>query len=143
MNAIQEIHEEENEYLKFLVGSFEIDESVIEVLEWFALNPDQETIQLILRYFTHQDILVAFLLDMFMVDKSDGTINDPELAVIKSLSQYLKIDESLLSDCIFNRFPKSPSLYDFYSWRLPCKYLSHILSYFNDGIFDSLPSGED
>lgn len=134
MNADQEIHKEEKEYLKVLIRSFDIDDSVIEALEEFSLNPDQETIQSILRFFSNKDISKVLLLDMFMVANSDGAINDSELAVIRSLSFHLKINKYFFGRIIsvFKELPKEPCAHHFSNtYQLPKQHFSHIFEYFN------------
>lgn len=134
MNADQEVHDEEREYLKVLIRSFEIDESVIDTLEEFSLQPDQDTIQSILRFFTKKDISNALLLDMFMIANSDGVINNSELAVIKSLSSHFKVNKELLEEAIsiFNELPESPTVESFnFQVDIDDVYLVHIFNYFN------------
>lgn len=134
MNADQEIHEEEKEYLKVLIRSFEIDESVIDTLEEFSLKPDQDTIQSILKAFTKKDISNALLLDMFMVAISDESINEIELSVIHSLSSHLQIDNKFVNEVLelFGSLAIESELEVFKSTSsIPKEFYSHIFEYYD------------
>ncbi|MDW2154124.1 TerB family tellurite resistance protein [Vibrio sp. 2092] len=134
MNADQEIHEKEKEYLKVLIRSFEIDESVIDTLEEFSLNPDQDTIQCILKAFMKRDMSITLLFDMFMIANSDGDISDREISVIKSLCLHFKLDINQFSkiNMFFCSMSIKPNFDDLLLLQdIPIVNYLHLFEFFN------------
>ncbi|XNJ85055.1 TerB family tellurite resistance protein [Vibrio cyclitrophicus] len=134
MNADQKIHEEEKEYLKILIRSFEIDESILDILEEFSLNPDQDTIQCILKAFMKRDISITLLFDMFMIANSDGNISDREMSVIRSLCLHFKLDINQFSkiNMFFCSMSIKPNFDDLFLLQdIPIINYLHLFEFFN------------
>ncbi|MBY7663046.1 TerB family tellurite resistance protein [Vibrio atlanticus] len=103
MNADDEIHIEEKEYLLILIKSFDLDESILESCTDFASQPDKSTIQSILKCFKRKPIAQLFLFDALMISYRDGDISEQEKEVIDELAFQFEVAKGIYQD-IFDLF---------------------------------------
>ncbi|XNJ85057.1 TerB family tellurite resistance protein [Vibrio cyclitrophicus] len=103
MNADGEIHPEEKEYLRILIKSFEMDESILESFVEFAQRPDKDTIQAFFRTFRRRPIAQLFLFDALMMTRRDDSVDEREKAVVDKIAEQLEVLKGTYQD-IFDLF---------------------------------------
>ncbi len=103
MNADAEISEDEKEYLRILIKSFDLDESCLNDFVTFAQAPDKDTIQAFFRTFRRKPLAQLFLFDAYMMGMRDGQLQDKERAVIDKMAEQLEILKGTRRD-IFDLF---------------------------------------
>jgi uncharacterized tellurite resistance protein B-like protein len=142
MNADQEIHEDEKEYLRILIKSFEMDQSSLDALVEFAQQPDKDTVQEFFRVFRRKPISQLFLFDALMMTRRDNKVCEREKAVVDKMAEQLEILKGTQKDIydlfchIKNRDWRESALY-FSSHLLNPDHFKHLLDYF-DVDFDEL-----
>jgi len=142
MNADSDIHNDEKEYLRILIKSFEIDESMLESVVDFAQNPDKDTIQAFFRTFRRRPIAQLFLFDALMMAYRDGELSDKEKAVVDAIASQLEVLKGTYQDIydlfchITNKNWQESALY-FSSYLLNPEHFKHLLDYYEVD-FDAL-----
>ncbi|WP_028765330.1 hypothetical protein [Shewanella colwelliana] len=91
MNADGERHTEELEYLRILLKSFQLDDSLLDSLCSFAVDPDKDTIQAFVGCYRRQPLAQLFLFDALMLSYRDGEMQASELALIHAMAEKLEI----------------------------------------------------
>ena len=145
MNADSDIDDEEKEYIRILIKSFEMDESTLEGFVSFAENPDKDTVQAFFKTFRRRPIAQLFLFDALMMTRRDGEVHDKEMPVVNKIADQLEILKGTQADIydlfchIKNRDWQESSLY-FSSHLLNPNHFKHLLDY--HGVdFDTLLDG--
>lgn len=134
MNVDGEIHEEEKEYIRILIKSFEMDESALDSFVAFAQAPDKDTVQLFFKTYRRRPIAQLFLFDALMMTRRDGQVDDKENAIIDSIADKLEILRGIQEDIfdlfcyIKNRNWRESALY-FNSHLLNPDHFKHLLAY--------------
>jgi len=135
MNADSNVHDEEKEYLRILIKSFDMDESILEECIAFSLAPDKDNIQAFFRAFRRKPIAQLFLFDAFVVSRRDGLAHDKKTNVINKMAEHLEIPVGLQIDIyhlfcyIENRdWPETAVYFD--SFLLNVEYFKHLLAYY-------------
>ncbi|MEZ8204626.1 TerB family tellurite resistance protein [Vibrio splendidus] len=135
MNADGEIHAEEKEYIRILIKSFEMDESILESFVEFAKRPDKDTVQAFFRTFRRRPIAQLFLFDALMMTRRDDSVDEREKAVIDKIAEQLEVRKGTYSDIfdlfchIKNKDWDESALY-FSSYLLNPEHFKHLLDYF-------------
>ncbi len=135
MNADSNIHNDEKEYLRILIKSFDIDESMLESVIDFAQNPDKDTIQAFFRSFRRRPIAQLFLFDALMMAYRDGELADKEKAVVDAIATQLEVLKGTYQDIfdlfchITNKNWQESALY-FSSHLLNPEHFKHLLDYY-------------
>jgi len=135
MNADNDIHAEEKEYLRILIKSFDMDESILDSCLEFANAPDKDTIQDFFRAFRRKPIAQLFLFDAYVMMGRDGESHEKEINVINKIVEQLEILKGTQQDIydlfchIKNRNWQESALY-FDSFLLDKKYFQHLLAYY-------------
>jgi len=135
MNADNDIHAEEKEYLRILIKSFDMDESILDSCLEFANAPDKDTIQAFFRAFRRKPIAQLFLFDAYVMMGRDGDSHEKEVNVINKIVEQLEILKGTQQDIydlfchIKNRNWQESALY-FDSFLLNKKYFNHLLDYY-------------
>ena len=139
MNADGHIDDEEKEYLRILIKSFEMDEATLEGFVAFAQAPDKDTIQAFFRTFRRNPIAQLFLFDALMMTRRDGKVEDKEIAVVNKIADQLEILKGTQQDIfdlfchIKNRNWQESALY-FNSHLLNPEHFKHLLAYHEVGM---------
>ncbi|MFY3327269.1 TerB family tellurite resistance protein [Vibrio fluvialis] len=135
MNADGEIHPEEKEYIRILIKSFEMDESILESFVEFAQRPDKDTVQAFFRTFRRRPIAQLFLFDALMMTRRDDSVNEREKAVVDKIAEQLEVLKGTYQDIydlfchIKNKDWEESALY-FSSHLLNPEHFNHLLDYF-------------
>ena len=135
MNADAEISEDEKEYLRILIKSFDLDESCLNDFVTFAQAPDKDTIQAFFRTFRRKPVAQLFLFDAYMMGLRDGQLQDKERAVIDKMAEQLEVLKGTRRDIfdlfchIKNKDWEESSLY-FSSHLLNPEHFKHLLEYY-------------
>ena len=135
MNSDAEIDEDEKEYIRILIKSFELDESCLNDMVAFAQSPDKDTIQAFFRTFRRKPLAQLFLFDAYMMGMRDGSFHDREIAVIDKIAEQLEILKGTKRDVfdlfchIKNKDWQESSLF-FSSHLLNPEHFKHLLDYF-------------
>ncbi|HCM0692417.1 TPA: TerB family tellurite resistance protein [Vibrio parahaemolyticus] len=144
MNADGEIHPEEKEYIRILIKSFEMDESILESFVEFAQRPDKDTVQAFFRTFRRRPIAQLFLFDALMMTRRDDSVDEREKAVVDKIAEQLEVLKGTYQDIydlfchIKNKDWEESALY-FSSHLLNPEHFKHLLDYFEVD-FDKLKS---
>ncbi|HCE2668638.1 TPA: TerB family tellurite resistance protein [Vibrio parahaemolyticus] len=144
MNADGEIHPEEKEYIRILIKSFEMDESILESSVEFAQRPDKDTVQAFFRTFRRRPIAQLFLFDALMMTRRDDSVNEREKAVVDKIAEQLEVRKGTYRDIfdlfchIKNKDWEDSALY-FSSHLLSKSSFAHLLDYY-DVDYDDLVS---
>ncbi|WP_025524010.1 tellurite resistance TerB family protein [Vibrio parahaemolyticus] len=143
MNADGEIHPEEKEYIRILIKSFEMDESILESFVEFAQRPDKDTIQAFFRTFRRRPIAHLFLFDALMMTRRDDSVDEREKAVVDKIAEQLEVLKGTYQDIfdlfchIKNKDWEESALY-FSSHLLNADHFKHLLDYFEVDLDDLL-----
>ncbi|HDY7619525.1 TPA: TerB family tellurite resistance protein [Vibrio vulnificus] len=143
MNADGEIHQEEKEYIRILIKSFEMDESILESFVEFAQRPDKDTVQAFFRTFRRRPIAQLFLFDALMMTHRDDSVDDREKAVVDKIAEQLEVLKGTYQDIydlfchIKNNDWNESSLY-FSSHLLNVDFFKHLLSFYSIDYADFL-----
>lgn len=135
MNADGDIHPEEKEYIRILIKSFEMDESILESFVEFSQQPDKDTVQAFFRTFRRRSIAQLFLFDALMMTRRDDNIDEREKAVVDKIAEQLEVLKGTYQDIydlfchIKNKDWDESALY-FSSHLLNPDYFKHLLDYF-------------
>jgi len=135
MNADGEIHPEEKEYIRILIKSFDMDETILESFVEFAEQPDKDTIQAFFRAFRRRPIAQLFLFDALMMTRRDDKIDEREKAVVDKIAEQLEVLKGTYQDIydlfchIKNKDWDESALY-FSSHLLNPEHFKHLLDYF-------------
>ena len=142
MNADGHVDDEEKEYLRILIKSFEMDEATLDSFVEFAQSPDKDTVQAFFRTFRRKPIAQLFLFDALMMTRRDGKVAEKEIAVVNKIAEQLEILKGTQNDIfdlfchIKNRNWQESALY-FDSCLLNPEHFKHLLDY-NEISFDDL-----
>jgi uncharacterized tellurite resistance protein B-like protein len=134
MNVDNDIHETELEYLRILIKSFGLDESMTDDCVKFAEAPDKDSIQAFVRCFRRKPIAQLFLFDALMITRRDGKVHDKEMALVNAMASQLEILKGTQQDIfdlfchIKNRNWQESTLY-FSSHLLNPDHFKHLLAY--------------
>ncbi|PCM45929.1 TerB family tellurite resistance protein [Marinobacter sp. ANT_B65] len=134
MNVDGDIHEEEKEYIRILIKSFDMDESTLNDFVAFAQSPDKDTVQAFFKTYRRRPIAQLFLFDALMMSRRDGKVDERENAIIDSLADKLEILKGIQEDIfdlfcyIKNRNWRESALY-FNSHLLNPDHFKHLLAY--------------
>ncbi|KII75370.1 TerB family tellurite resistance protein [Vibrio renipiscarius] len=135
MNADGDIDQKEKEYLRILIKSFELDESILDSLVEFGQAPDKDTVQAFFRTFRRRPIAQLFLFDALMMTRRDDNIDDREKAVVDKIAEQLEVLQGTYQDIydlfchIKNKDWDESALY-FSSHLLNPEHFKHLLDYF-------------
>ncbi|QYJ85856.1 TerB family tellurite resistance protein [Shewanella mesophila] len=135
MNADNDIHEDEKEYLRILIKSFDMDQSSLEALVEFAISPDKDTVQAFFKTFRRKPIAQLFLFDALMMTRRDNQVHDKETRVVDKIAEQLEILKGTQRDIydlfchIKNKDWNESALY-FSSQLLNPEHFKHLLNYF-------------
>lgn len=135
MNADSEIHEDEKEYIRILIKSFDMDDSMLDAFVEFAQAPDKDTVQAFFKTFRRRQIAQLFLFDALMMSRRDGNGCEREQAVIDKIAEQLEVLKGTYSDIydlfchIKNKNWDESALY-FSSHLLNPEHFKHLLDYF-------------
>lgn len=135
MNADGEIHPEEKEYIRILIKSFEMDESILDSFVEFAQRPDKDTVQEFFRTFKRRPIAQLFLFDALMMTRRDDSVDDRETAVVDKIAEQLEVRKGVYHDifylfCHIKNKDWDESVLYFSYHLLNANYFSHILDYY-------------
>ncbi|HCE2271432.1 TPA: TerB family tellurite resistance protein [Vibrio parahaemolyticus] len=136
MNADGEIHAEEKEYIRILIKSFEMDESILDSFVEFAQHPDKDTVQVFFRTFRRRPIAQLFLFDALMMTRRDDFVNEREKAVVDKIAEQLEVRAGNYQDIydlfchIKNKDWEESAIY-FNSHLLDVNNFKHLLSYYS------------
>ncbi|MAD73893.1 MULTISPECIES: hypothetical protein [unclassified Pseudoalteromonas] len=75
MNADNDIHDTEVEYLQILINSFSLDNSVLDDVVDFAKAPDKAIIQAFVAYYRRKPLAQLFLFDALMMTRRDNQVH--------------------------------------------------------------------
>jgi uncharacterized tellurite resistance protein B-like protein len=134
MNVDNDIHETELEYLRILIKSFGLDESITDDCVKFAQAPDKDSIQAFVRCFRCKPIAQLFLFDALMMTRRDGAVHDKEVVLVNAMAGQLEILKGTQQDIfdlfchIKNRNWQESALY-FSSHLLNPEHFKHLLAY--------------
>ncbi|EGR1976317.1 TerB family tellurite resistance protein [Vibrio parahaemolyticus O3:K56] len=143
MNADGEIHPDEKEYIRILIKSFEMDESILESFVEFAQNPDKDTVQAFFRTFRRRPIAQLFLFDALMMTRRDDNVDEREKAVVDKIAEQLEVLKGTYQDIfdlfchIKNKDWEESALY-FSSHLLNPEHFRHLLDYYEIDFEDLL-----
>lgn len=142
MNADGEIHPEEKEYIRILIKSFEMDESILDSFVEFAQRPDKDTVQAFFRTFRRRPIAQLFLFDALMMTRRDDSVDEREKAVVDKIAEQLEVRKGTYNDifdlfCHIKNKDWDESAIYFSSYLLNPEHFKHLLDYF-DVDFDKL-----
>jgi len=135
MNADKDVHDEEKEYLRILIKSFEMDESILEECVAFALAPDKGSIQAFFKAFRRKPMAQLFLFDAYVMLGRDNNAHEKEVAVINKIVEQLEVLKGTQQDIyhlfcyIKNRNWLEAAVY-FDSFLLNVEYFKHLLDYY-------------
>ncbi|EGQ9599396.1 hypothetical protein F3R80_23410, partial [Vibrio parahaemolyticus] len=135
MNADGMIHPEEKEFIRILIKSFEMDESILESVVEFAQCPDKDTVQAFFRTFRRRPISQLFLFDALVMTRRDENVAERENAVVDKIAEQLEVLKGTYQDIfdlfchIKNKDWEESSLY-FSSHLLNPEYFRHLLDYY-------------
>ncbi|MCA2452360.1 TerB family tellurite resistance protein [Vibrio alginolyticus] len=135
MNADGDIHPEEKEYLRILIKSFEMDESILESFVEFAQRPDKDTVQAFFRTFRRRPIAQLFLFDALMMTRRDDFVDEREKAVVDKIAEQLEVLKGTYQDifdlfCHINNKDWDESALYFSSHLLNPEHFKHLLDYY-------------
>ena len=142
MNADGHIDDTEKEYIRILIKSMSLDESILDDMVTFAKAPDKDTVQAFFRTFRRRPVAQLFLFDALMMTRRDGKVEDKEKAVVDKIADQLEILKGTQQDIfdlfchIKNRNWQESSLY-FSSHLLNPDHFKHLLAY-HEIEFDAL-----
>jgi len=142
MNADGHIDDTEKEYIRILIKSIGLGESVLDVMVAFATAPDKDTVQAFFRAFRRKPIAQLFLFDALMMTRRDGKVEDKEMAVVNKIANQLEILKGTQQDIfdlfchIKNRNWQESALY-FSSHLLNPNHFKHLLAY-HEVVLDEL-----
>ena len=134
MNADNDIHETEVEYLQILINSFSLDSSVLDDVIDFAKAPDKVTIQAFVAYYRRKPLAQLFLFDALMMTRRDNQVHEKEMPLVNAIAQQLEILKGTQQDIfdlfchIKNRNWQESALY-FSSHLLNLDHFKHLLAY--------------
>jgi len=142
MNADGHIDDTEKEYIRILIKSMSLDESILDDMVSFAKAPDKDTVQAFFRTFRRRPVAQLFLFDALMMTRRDGKVEDKEKVVVDKIADQLEILKGTQQDIfdlfchIKNRNWQESALY-FSSHLLNPDHFKHLLAYHEIG-FDVL-----
>tara|TARA_R110002020_G_scaffold421310_4_gene630362 strand:- start:633 stop:1835 length:1203 start_codon:yes stop_codon:yes gene_type:complete len=142
MNADGHIDDSEKEYIRILIKSMSLDESILDDMVTFAKAPDKDTVQAFFRIFRRRPVAQLFLFDALMMTRRDGKVEDKEKAVVDKIADQLEILKGTQQDIfdlfchIKNRNWQESALY-FSSHLLNPDHFKHLLAY-HEVEFDAL-----
>lgn len=142
MNADGHIDDTEKEYIRILIKSMSLDESILDDMVSFAKAPDKDTVQAFFRTFRRRPVAQLFLFDALMMTRRDGKVEDKEKAVVDKIADQLEILKGTQQDIfdlfchIKNRNWQESALY-FSSHLLNPDHFKHLLAY-HEVEFDAL-----
>lgn len=142
MNADGHIDDTEKEYIRILIKSMSLDESILDDMVTFAKAPDKDTVQAFFRTFRRRPVAQLFLFDALMMTRRDGKVEDKEKAVVDKIADQLEILKGTQQDIfdlfchIKNRNWQESALY-FSSHLLNPDHFKHLLAY-HEIEFDAL-----
>ncbi len=134
MNVDGDIDANELEYIRILIKSVGLEESVLDDMNSFAQAPDKDTIQAFFRTYRRRPIAQLFLFDALMMTRRDGKVDDKEKAVIDKMAQQLEVLTGTQRDIfdlfchIKNKNWQESALY-FSSHLLNPEHFKHLLDY--------------
>lgn len=147
MNADGNIDENQKEYVRILIKSFELDESCLNDMVAFAQAPDKDTIQAFFRTFRRRTIAQLLLFDAYAVSHRDDQLHEKEIAVIDKMAEQLEVLKGTKRD-IFDLFChikhkdwKESALY-FSSHLLNPEHFKHLLDYYEVSLDDVMKRAE-
>ncbi|MCG9697432.1 hypothetical protein [Shewanella sp. Isolate11] len=147
MNADGEIHPEEKEYIRILIKSFEMDESILESFEEFAQCPDKDTVQAFFRTFRRRQIAQLFLFDALTMTRRDDSVDEREKAVVDKIAEELEVLKGTYQDifdlfCHIKNKDWAESAWYFSSHLLNPEHFRHLLDYYEVDFDDLLERTE-
>ena len=95
MNADNEIHDNEKNYIASLIKAFDVQENALDTLIEFAENPTQEEFVELINFLRDNPINIYFLFDCITISYKDGTFHDREKALLGYLFDFLSLRENI------------------------------------------------
>ncbi|MEY8193699.1 MAG: TerB family tellurite resistance protein [Cycloclasticus sp.] len=134
MNADGDIDAREVEYLRILIKSMNLDQTILDDMTAFAQKPDKDTVQAFFLAFRRKPVAQLFLFDALMMSRRDEQVHEREKAVIDKIAEQLEILKGTQQD-VFDLFChirhknwQESALY-FSSHLLNPEHFKHLLSY--------------
>ena len=146
MNADGNIDENQKEYVRILIKSFEMDESCLDDMVAFAQSPDKDTIQAFFRTFRRKPIAQLFLFDAYMMSHRDDQLHEKEIAVIDKMAEQLEVLKGIKRNIfdmfchIKNKDWEESSVF-FNTRFLDSKHFAHLLDYFEITLSECFEDG--
>lgn len=134
MNADNDIHDTEVEYLQILINSFSLDSSLLDDVVDFAKAPDKAIIQAFVAYYRRKPLAQLFLFDALMMTRRDNQVHEKEMPLVNAMATQLEILKGTQQDIfdlfchIKNRNWQESALY-FSSHLLNPDHFKHLLAY--------------
>ncbi|WP_350587223.1 biotin/lipoyl-containing protein [Pseudoalteromonas sp. 3-MNA-CIBAN-0064] len=134
MNADNDIHETEVEYLQILINSFSLDSSVLDDVIDFAKVPDKATIQAFVAYYRRKPLAQLFLFDALTMTRRNNQVHEKEMLLVNAMATQLEILKGTQQDIldlfchIKNRNWQESALY-FSCHLLNPDHFKHLLDY--------------
>lgn len=134
MSVDRQVSDPEKEYLRILIKSFQLDETMLTEIVDFATSADKDTIQEFIRTFRRRPIAQVFLFDAFMMARRDGAVDASERSLAYKFGDHLEILPGTQRDIydlfcqIVNRNWEESSIY-FSSHLLNPQHFKHLLDY--------------
>jgi len=135
MNVDKDIHASEKEYIRILIKSMMLDESLLDDVEAFAQSPDKDTVQAFFKAFRYQANALVFVFDALTMAFRDDELKDIEKSAIDKIAKQLGVLKGVQQD-IYDLFChikhnnwKESALY-FNSHLLKVSQFQHLLTYY-------------
>ena len=135
MSVDKDIDASEKEFIRILIKSMTLDESLLEDVVAFAQSPDKDTVQAFFKAFRHQANAQVFVFDALTMAFRDDELKTVEKAAIDKIANQLGVLKGVQQD-IYDLFChikhnnwKESALY-FNSHLLKVSQFQHLLSYY-------------
>jgi uncharacterized tellurite resistance protein B-like protein len=145
MSSDKHIDEAEIEYIKILIKSFSLDESLIDDVLAFAKAPDKASVQAFFKAFRHKSIAQVFIFDALTMAFRDDELKDVEKSAIDKIAHQLGLMKGTVQDIFdlfchikHNNWEESALYFD--SFLLKKEHFEHLLTYYGVD-YDALLEG--
>jgi len=134
MNADGDIDAREVEYLRILIKSMNLDQTILDDMTTFAQKPDKDTVQAFFLAFRRKPVAQLFLFDALMMSRRDEQVHEREKAVVDKIAEHLEILKGTQQDiydlfCHIKHKNWQESALYFSSHLLNPEHFKHLLSY--------------
>ncbi|MEY8240937.1 MAG: TerB family tellurite resistance protein [Cycloclasticus sp.] len=135
MNVDKDIDASEKEYIRILIKSMKLDESLLDDVVAFSQSPDKDTVQAFFKAFRYQANAQVFVFDALTMAFRDDELKDVEKSAIDKIAKQLGVLKGVQQD-IYDLFChikhnnwKESALY-FNSHLLKVSQFQHLLTYY-------------